>query len=276
MSDNIDLYKFDMNKIQDNSKCVFIAKPRMGKTTLIKDLLWYKRHIPMGILICPTQEANGAYTGLIPDLFMYDDYDEDITSDFIQRQKNAKKRKWANPGAFYILDDCSFNASLWTKDKNMKYIFMNGRHLDILFIWSMQYCLGIPPDLRTSIDYIFLLKESFISNRKRIYEQYAGIFPTFEMFCTVFDNCTDDYECMVIDNTSTSSKLEDQVFWYKADQHPDFQVGCQEYWKHSAMYYNPEYDENQLVDNPNHLIKNSSTKRVKTRKGNTYTVRKIK
>ena len=114
-----------------------------------------------------------------------------------------------------VLDDCLYDN--WTKDKNVRSLFMNGRHFKILFMITMQYALGIPPNLRTNIDYIFILRENYVSNRKRLYEHYAGMFPNFEMFCQVMDQCTENYECLVIHNNAKSNKLTDQVFWYKAN-----------------------------------------------------------
>ena len=66
----------------------------------------------------------------------------------------------------------------------------------------MQYALGVPPNLRTNIDFVFILRENYVSNRKRLYEHYAGMFPTFEIFCQVMDQCTEDYNCLVIDNSA--------------------------------------------------------------------------
>ena len=111
------------------------------------------------------------------------------------------------------------------KDKNMRSVFMNGRHFKLLFLLTMRYALGIPPNLRTNIDYVFILRENYVSNRKRLYEHYAGMFPTFEMFCQVMDQCTENYECLVINNNAKSNKLSDQVFWYKAEPRPDFKIG---------------------------------------------------
>jgi hypothetical protein len=51
------------------------------------------------------------------------------------------------------------------------------------------------------------------------------MFPTFESFCGVLDACTDNYECLVIDNATRSNNLEDLVFWYKASPHDAFVVG---------------------------------------------------
>ena len=55
---------------------------------------------------------------------------------------------------------------------------------------------GIGRELFASMrNYVFILREPYITNRKRIYENYAGMFPTFESFCQVMDQCTENYEC---------------------------------------------------------------------------------
>ena len=106
-----------------------------------------------------------------------------------------------------------------------------------------RYPLGIPPNLRTNIDYVFILREPYIANRKRIYENYAGMFPTFESFCQVMDQCTENYECLVINNNSKSNKLQDQIFWYKASPHNDFKLGSKEFWEISANMGDDDEDE---------------------------------
>ena len=79
----------------------------------------------------------------------------------------------------------------------------------------MSYAMGIPQTIRSQFDYIFILRESIPANRKRLYEHYAGMFPTFESFCQVLDDyATADYTCLVIDNLARSEKLEDRVFYY--------------------------------------------------------------
>ena len=143
-----------------------------------------------------------------------------------------------------ILDDCLFDAT-WTKDKVMRLLFMNGRHWKIMLVITMQYPLGIPPNLRTNIDYVFILRENYVSNRKRLYENYAGMFPSFEVFCQVMDQCTENYECLVIHNNAKSNKLEDQVYWYKADSHDDFKIGAPEFWQHHSNNYNDDLDEDE-------------------------------
>jgi hypothetical protein len=62
------------------------------------------------------------------------------------------------------------------------------------------------------------------------------MFPDFDSFCQVMNQCTENFECLVIDNNAKSNKLEDQVFWYKAAPHNDFRICSPEFWSHSAAY----------------------------------------
>ena len=45
------------------------------------------------------------------------------------------------------------------------------------------------------------------------------------MFCKVMDACTENYECLVLDNTVKSNRIQDCVFWYKATVRKGFRVG---------------------------------------------------
>ena len=115
----------------------------------------------------------------------------------------------------------------------------------------MQFPLGMPPTLRSNVDFVFILRENFISNRKRIYEHWAGMFPDFKTFCSVMDQCTENYECLVINNTVKSNKLEDLVFWYKADDHEDFTLGAPVFWNMAKRYPNNknEIENSTLKEN---------------------------
>ena len=73
------------------------------------------------------------------------------------------------------------------------------------------------------------------------------MFHTFEMFCQTMDQCTENFECLVIHNGAKSNKLEDQVYWYKADNHSDCRVCCSEAWEFSDLNYNPNDDEEENV-----------------------------
>jgi len=236
----IELSRFNINDIKDDKVVVLIGKRETGKSFLCKDILYHHSNIPVGQVISGTEAANEFYSQMVPKLFIHEEYQPQIIQNILKRQRMMldkwKANKSIDPRAFLVLDDCLYDNS-WTKDKNVRSLFMNGRHFKILFIITMQYALGIPPNLRTNIDFIFILRENYMSNRKRLYEHYAGMFPNFEMFCQVMDQCTENYECLVIHNNAKSNKLTDQVFWYKADPHDEVKLGSKEYWEFSENRY---------------------------------------
>lgn len=243
----IQLRKFDMNQIKDDKVVVLIGKRETGKSFLCKDLLHHHKDIPCGQVISATESANSYYGKMVPPLFIHDEYTPAIIANVLKRQRMMIEKINSNanidPRLFLLLDDCIYDQS-WVKDKNVRSLFMNGRHFKILFIITMQYALGIPPNLRTNVDFVFILRENFVNNRKRLYDHYAGMFPSFEMFCQVMDQCTENYECLVIDNTSKSNKIEDMVFWYKADDHDNFTMGSPEFWQHHSSNFKDEYGDN--------------------------------
>ena len=61
------------------------------------------------------------------------------------------------------------------------------------------------------------------------------------------DQCTENYECLVINNNAKSNKLTDQVFWYKAEPHPPFRIGGPQFWKYSKDNYSDEKQETNNV-----------------------------
>ena len=84
------------------------------------------------------------------------------------------------------------------------------------------------------------------------------MFPTFDAFCQVLDNCTENFECLVIDNTVRSNKIEDMVFWYKAQEPPPFKIGAPTFWQYAADNYNHNSSNN---DNATDNINDMGTKR---------------
>jgi hypothetical protein len=239
----LELKKFDPTTIKSDSVIVFIGKRNTGKSYCMKDILSYHKDLPVGVVISPTETANNFFEKFIPNMLIYDEYEPPIIKRFLERQITINKQKAQQEKqfhtsdidnrAFLILDDCLYDKT-WPTDKNIRSIFMNGRHYKIFFLITMQYCMGLPPVLRANIDYVFIFKNNIIKEREKIYNHYAGIFNDFSTFCTVMDNCTENYECVVIDNKIQSNRLEDQVKWYKAKD-AEFKMCTPELWNLCAL-----------------------------------------
>jgi len=264
----MNLRKFNMRSIEFNKNetkgpvIVLLGRRDTGKTVIVNDLLYYFQDIPIGNCISGSEAGNEFFAHLIPKLFIHHEYNAGIIENVLRRQQHVMMEHMkgiklaaasgrpapkADPRTFLIMDDCLYDDK-WTRDKIMKMLFMNGRHWKVMLIITMQYPLGMPPMLRTNIDYVFILRDPIKSNRKRIYDNYAGMFDTFEIFCQVMDQCTENYHCLVIFQNAKSNKLCDQVFWYKADMHGPFNMCAKYYWDLSKQlgddtsFNNPEYD----------------------------------
>jgi len=206
--------KLDLNKVYDDSVVFIFGCKASGKSWLIKDLLWHKQHIPYGTIM-------GA------------NYDSTILTNSIKRQTDARKQILEerethgscdlDRRAFILMDNCIHNND-WIHDKCMRALLMSNRTLELLPIMSFDSVPRIPPILFCNIDYAFIFRIDDVVERRRIYQALLYSITTFELFSQLMDKYTTNYECLVIYNGSRTEKLEDCVFWYKAEAHPEFNM----------------------------------------------------
>ena len=102
------------------------------------------------------------------------------------------------------------------KSDFMSQIHLNGRHHKITLISTTQYCMTCGPMIRTNIDYVFAFYDNNVSNRKKLYENFFGVFSSFSQFDSTFKGLCSQYTCMVLDNTNKQNHLESSIYWYKA------------------------------------------------------------
>ena len=245
------LKKFNVKEMVEHATIAMIAKRASGKSYLTREILYHKRDLPTAVVISKTEKLNKFYGDFIPDSYVFDNFDTNILSKIYQRQsklnednairvKEGKKPK--DDRLMLIMDDCMSSKGTWVKDENILELFFNGRHHHVSFILTMQFSLGIPPEMRSNFDYIFLLAEDFISNQKRLYEHYAGMFPSFDIFKQVFSEVTQNYGIMVINNRVHSTNITEKVFWYKARPTPNFTMGSKKYKKHHKKFYDNNWN----------------------------------
>lgn len=242
------IFEFKLNTMVENPAILMIAKRGSGKSYIARDLIYHYRDIPGGVVISPTDRLAGYYKNFFPDLFIHYDIKDTIFKKILTRQlmiiekKNQKNKigKKIDTRSILIMDDCLSRKKSWAKDETIIEILMNGRHYNITYLLTMQSPMGIIPDLRLNFDYIFLLKEASVINQKKIYDNYASMFPTLQIFIKVFRQCTQNHCSMVIDNRSTSDNIQDKIFWFKAMERV-FKFGSKTFRSVHKKYYDPEY-----------------------------------
>ncbi|MDD4938251.1 MAG: ATPase/DNA packaging protein [Candidatus Shapirobacteria bacterium] len=255
--DKLRISKFDIKSIMSDATILLLGRRRSGKSFLCRDILYNHRHIPAGVVFSGTEAVSPFFSDFIPDSFIHTEYKPELINSMMDRQKRKIREtkesgqstdgKTAKNNRFIILDDLQHDAQTWKKDKTIKSIFFNGRHFNYLFILTLQYLMGITPELRSNLDYVFLFHESSIKNRRKIFEDYCSVIPSFEYFCNIMDVCTSDHKCLVI--KTNGEGFENSVFWYKAKERKNFKIGGSTVWKYHNRKYNKNYAQDGDGDN---------------------------
>ena len=128
-------------------------------------------------------------------------------------QEKTEKGKVRN--YLLILDDVMYDKAI-CRTPCFRNLFYNGRHYKITCILLLQYLVDLPPDLRAQIDYVFTCREPILANKMKLYKMFFGVFTSFEDFAQVLERCTQNYEVLCLDNTSSSTNAGECAFWYKA------------------------------------------------------------
>lgn len=256
----LDISYFDPTKMSHTATVLLIGRRGSGKSTTAADIMSHHAHIEEGICISPTDSMTGFWRNHIPPLFIHHDYDQRVTEEFLKHQhskwtryKNYCKKAGvpAEEGrvdpAFVIFDDVTYDKTFF-KSKLTRQLMMNGRHYSTFVLITSQYAMDVPSDIRGQIDYVFLLKEPNRANRERLYEYFAGMFPSFHAFEEALQCCTENREVMVIDNTKQSYNVNDCVFFYKATPDLKFKMGSEAYWQFGTEQYESENEEDETEE----------------------------
>ncbi len=223
-------------KKEGQKKILLSGRPKSGKSFLIKHLLYEFRNIyPAAVVFSGSEEASGDFANFIPSTFIHGELDKkDMTpmTNVMKRQLFARKHL-QNPWLIVVLDDC-FGSPDFLQTKEMRNFFKNGRHYCNFSITASQHLGDVKSDIKSCVDGIFIFKDPNLNSKRRLWENFGGVVPTFGEFNDILEKLTQDHGCMYIDCQSLSSKIEECIFWYKAKAVPsDWKFGCEAYWQHA-------------------------------------------
>lgn len=252
----------DISKLCKNPSIVMVAKRGSGKSWVIRSLLkeFDRQGMPGGVIISKTERLSPFYGKFYPDLFIHDEYNVDIIEKLLYRQRLMKKKKKQkkkigkkiDPRCFLVMDDCMSEKSKWNKEQTTFEVLFNGRHYEITYILTLQDPMGIPPDIRGNIDYAFLLASDNETNMRKLHQHYAGMFPNYYAFKSVFEQLTSDFGCMVIANRGPRVDFTDKVLRYKAKKEDNKIIGSKQLIKFHKLNYDKHWEEKKdklnLVD----------------------------
>ena len=217
--------KFDMTAIKPHRILLMVAKRSSGKSCLLFDAMSNMRdRFDYCMAFCPTLDTSSKLREHMPACCIYDRFIPSKVDSLVKLASDlasqGKERSF-----LLILDDCMFDKSV-SRNSALRYAFYNGRHIRLTVMVICQAATDLTPEMRSQVDIVFALKEGNIQNRLKLYNMYFGIFSTFDDFNTVFSRCTQNFECLVLDNTKSTTEPQDCCFWYKAKvDHSPFKLG---------------------------------------------------
>lgn len=248
MTSSLKLKKFDPTQIKSNSVVMCIGKRGTGKTTLTADILYHQRKkFDAGIAFSATEESNGFWAKHICDTLIHQDFSSKTYSNFINEQRRINGLLDKPLNSFALLEDCMYSKIL-RSDSSIRGSFFNGRHWNIFLIVTMQYVLDLPPELRSNVDYIFILRNNMVADREKIWKHFCGFIPNFSTFQQIMNKCTQGYECLVINNTSRSNEIDDCLYWYEAVIRDDFKIGKPQMWMYHYQMKKETEEEKEVED----------------------------
>jgi len=248
----LSIKKFEPSNIKKHRIFLLIGKRGTGKTTLMKDLIFnIKNYVDCVFAFSPTHDTLDEFKKFVPNGFVFDSFDTRALEKIVAKQTKLKEYKKKLLNIVILCDDCAYDKKNLATDI-VRNIFMNGRHINITLIFAVQYLMDISPSLRTNIDYVFALRENIRANREKLHKYFFGCFSNFKDFNSAFEKTTSNNECIVLDNTTCSDNLNEQIYFYKAEMTlPKFKLGKECYWKLDKRYYKQKSEKvtNRFDDN---------------------------
>jgi hypothetical protein len=191
---------------------VIIGKKRVGKSTIIKDLIWHaKDTITDTLIFVDIGDITREYHGMICEENNHSQYSDHAIIGFMKRNDNLID----DTKKMIVLDDVVYKGELSTKE--MKRLIVDHSSRAASIIVSVQGPFLMVPSLKSQTDYTFVFKIGS-SHYRLLFDKYCRAFPTFENFCSVMDSLNDEmidiHTCIVIDN---NAEFPNNVFLYRAE-----------------------------------------------------------
>lgn len=242
------LRPFQLSWMKNDATVISIGKRRSGKSWLSREIIYEMstRGMPHGQIYSGTEHVNPFFGKFFPSSFIDKEFTDQKLKVVFKSQKRRIRKQAAATGRedgrnmqnsfLLVFDDMMSDDDIWKKSKYFRKLYVEGRHVNIFFMQTLQYVLGLPPALRDNVDYVFLFATDDKKALEKMHTNYAGIFPSFSMFKDVMAQCTQNHGCLVIDKTASGS-LTDKVFFYRAKDPGRFKFGSHAMWRFHDLNY---------------------------------------
>ena len=197
-----------------NKTICLCAKRNSGKSQLMRYIIMMSKHQFKKIfVICPTEQINRFYQGLVDEKNIFESYNEEWIQKLMKELSKANDGKKDSDAShiLLILDDCCSDTN-FHQSKTFKQLFTKGRHYKISLMITAQYPYHIPPICRVNCDYICVGKLNTQGIEILTKEFLMGDI-TKKEFLKMYYNSTNDYKFLLINNNSSSDNSNmDEIY----------------------------------------------------------------
>lgn len=235
---------FHLQQLPESATMVLIGKRLSGKTTTIMNILHHFMYIfEFGFIVCASNTTCETYATSVPKEFIVPSADGEFIEKIIQFQEKRSKLGTIKP-IFIVFDDLNFDQKL-LRSTSMFKLFANGRHYKIFILLSLQYLRGIGPNCRGNIDAVILHRETVIKNQRKLFDDYACGFQTFDDFRSVFEQVASNRRIMVMMKCEEQKNDFPVYTWLPHYPLPNFKINIHgHWWKASSMMLNNIFNFN--------------------------------
>jgi ABC-type dipeptide/oligopeptide/nickel transport system ATPase component len=209
---NLKISKFNLDEIKyDTFNANIIGKSGSGKKTLIKNIIQNridKNKLDQIYVFTVNNDTIKYFENLFENIKI--EHELNAFEEIIKIQtENTKNNDIKN---LLIIFDWSIIELIDGIQKQL----VNSRFNHISYIFMMEHTKQNIPEYRMQIDYIFTFNENNNKILNQIYENYAGMFPFFDLFKITHSGITiNPNYSMVINLRTTSYLISEKIKWYK-------------------------------------------------------------
>lgn len=245
----LNIREFDPDTMPLSCTWVIIAPPETGKTSMIENLLYARRHVyPVGKFFIGVADDYQKFCKIAGPLFVSNRWDEEEVKRHISRQQTQRlehKKDSPQTLSVLVLDDIGDRQVYGSK--LVASLFQKGsQHWGELVLIGSQYAFDFGTQVRGSVSYVAIGAVSDPDELSKLYRNFGGICGTLDEFKQILKQVTGDHTFLIIQKRSQSSEREDRLFYFKTKRLKKWKFGCREAWQWQAERYNKDFSENFL------------------------------
>ena len=232
---SVKLGTFVMQTVVDRAEsnaftACFVGRRGTGKSWAVRQLL-HDLHKDRGVgaVYSPTEDSSSFYEDFIPPLFIHGEVDIGSIQKLIASQKQRAERGDRTKQITLVFDDCMFDPR-FLRSNVIRSLFMNGRHYCINVILCTQYVVDMPTNIRSQLDFVFLMRENSPSIVQKLFCNFGNSFNA-KQFADVLNTATEHVgSALAIDNVSCTAGI------FTSTELTGFRCFNPKYWSYASKH----------------------------------------